>query len=73
MAKEVKTNLIVKDKLFNDKPYPVRLGKLRDLLQQDGFENDRSIAYLIRHIITIHYTTIGRIAHELQNEKINDI
>lgn len=43
-----------------DKPYPIKLGKLKELLYVDAVEQDRSIAYLIRKIIREYYEKKGK-------------
>lgn len=35
----------------NDKPFPIRLGELKPLLQQEAMTNDRSLHYWIKKIL----------------------
>jgi len=38
-----------------NKPYPIRLGDLKSKLQQDAFENDKSIPDVLRKIVSDYY------------------
>jgi len=35
----------------NDKPFPIRLGELKPILQQEALNNDRSLHYWIKKIL----------------------
>ncbi len=39
------------EKVDNNKPYPLKLGELKPLLQKEANENDRSLAGMIRKIL----------------------
>ena len=41
-------------KKSNEKPFPVRLGELKPILQQEASQNDRSLHYWIRKILSTH-------------------
>lgn len=38
----------------NEKPFPVRLGDIKPILQKEASENDRSLHYWIKKILSIH-------------------
>lgn len=35
----------------NNKPFPIRLGELKPILQQEAMENDRSLHYWVKKIL----------------------
>jgi hypothetical protein len=35
----------------NDKPFPIRLGEIKPILQQEAVDNDRSLHYWIKKIL----------------------
>ncbi len=35
----------------NNKPFPIKLGELKPLLQEEAFSNDRSLHYWIKKIL----------------------
>lgn len=36
----------------NDKPFPIRLGEKKQILQQEAVQNDRSLHYWINKILS---------------------
>jgi hypothetical protein len=45
---------------MNDKPYPIKLGELKPLLQKEAMQLDRSMAWLIRDILKKHFANKGK-------------
>lgn len=36
----------------DDKPFPIRLGEIKPILQQEAVDNDRSLHYWIKKILS---------------------
>lgn len=44
-------------KAHNNNPFPIRLGELKPILQQEALINDRSLHYLIKKILSDYVKT----------------
>lgn len=42
----------------NKKPFPIRLGELKPILQQEALKNDRSLHYWVLKILKTHIDKI---------------
>ena len=46
------TTFVYMSKPDNNKPFPVRLGEIKPILQKQASDNDRSLHYWIKKILT---------------------